>query len=202
VWLITGLGFFSIARKPDDVGAGTLTIRARVKSDLESLRQHCLPGLGKIEENAGTDYRYRAKAPRGQVAEMLAQMVQDIDYENFKNEVAKTQGEHRATIYGKVWDVLYRLQIGTEQQLSRKSASGDVGPREKPHAYGGVLIDTNGRVLLRRPKSDFDGYVWTFPKGRPDAGETPEQAALRGKRRNRLLCKGHRKVARIVQGWD
>jgi hypothetical protein len=54
VWLITGLGFFSIARKPDDVGAGTLTIRARVKSDLESLRQHCLPGLGKIEENAGT----------------------------------------------------------------------------------------------------------------------------------------------------
>jgi 8-oxo-dGTP diphosphatase len=36
-----------------------------------------------------------------------------------------------------------------------------------------------GRVLLRRPKGDFDGYVWTFPKGRPDAGETPEQAALR-----------------------
>jgi 8-oxo-dGTP diphosphatase len=32
---------------------------------------------------------------------------------------------------------------------------------------------------LRRPKGDFDGYVWTFPKGRPDAGETPEQAALR-----------------------
>ena len=61
----------------------------------------------------------------------------------------------------------------------RKSASGDVGPREKPRAYGGIVIDPNGRVLLRRPKGDFDGYVWTFPKGRSDAGETPEQAALR-----------------------
>jgi 8-oxo-dGTP pyrophosphatase MutT (NUDIX family) len=35
------------------------------------------------------------------------------------------------------------------------------------------------RVLLRRPRGDFDGYVWTFPKGRPEPGETPELAALR-----------------------
>jgi hypothetical protein len=99
-------------------------------------------------------------------------MVRDIDYENFKNEVAKKQGEHRATIYGKVWDVLYGLQTATEQQVSRQSASGGVGPQEKPQAYGGVVIEPNGRLLLRRPKGDFDGYVWTFPKGRPDAGET------------------------------
>ena len=30
-----------------------------------------------------------------------------------------------------------------------------------------------------RYKIDWQGYVWTFPKGRPDAGETPERAALR-----------------------
>lgn len=46
-------------------------------------------------------------------------------------------------------------------------------------AYGGVLLDEHGRILLRRPRGHFDGYVWTFPKGRPEAGETPEQAALR-----------------------
>jgi 8-oxo-dGTP diphosphatase len=46
-------------------------------------------------------------------------------------------------------------------------------------AYGGVLVDENGHVLLRRPKGDFHGYVWTFPKGRPDPGESPEEAALR-----------------------
>ena len=64
---------------------------------------------------AGTDYRYRAKAQRGQVAEALAQLVQDIDYENFKNEVAKKQGKHRATIYEEVWDVLYGLQKGSRE---------------------------------------------------------------------------------------
>ncbi len=121
MWLLTPLGFFSIVRKPDDVGAGTLTIRARVKSDLEALREHCLPNLGVIEENAGTDYRYRAKAQRGQVAEAFAQLVQDLDYDNFKNEVVKKQGKHRAAAYGRVWDVLCELQTGSEQHPSRKS---------------------------------------------------------------------------------
>jgi 8-oxo-dGTP pyrophosphatase MutT (NUDIX family) len=46
-------------------------------------------------------------------------------------------------------------------------------------AYGGVVFDKAGRVLLREPTGHFDGYVWTFPKGRPDHGETPEDAALR-----------------------
>jgi hypothetical protein len=51
VWLLTPFGFFSIVRKPDDVDVETLTIRARVKSDLEVLREHYLPSLGKIEEH-------------------------------------------------------------------------------------------------------------------------------------------------------
>jgi len=46
-------------------------------------------------------------------------------------------------------------------------------------ACGGVIIDTDGRILLREPSGHFDGYVWTFPKGRPEVGETPEEAALR-----------------------
>lgn len=31
-------------------------------------------------------------------------------------------------------------------------------------AYGGVIVDTEGRVLLREPSDHFDGYVWTFSK--------------------------------------
>jgi hypothetical protein len=108
MWLITPVGFFSIVRKPDD--QDTLTVRARVKSDLEALRAHSLPGLGAIAEDAGTDYRFRAKAPRDEIAKALAHMVEDIDYGNFKNEVAKKQGHARAAVYGKVWDVLYGLQ--------------------------------------------------------------------------------------------
>lgn len=49
----------------------------------------------------------------------------------------------------------------------------------KADAYGGVLIDWSGKILLREPKNHFGGYAWTYAKGRPDPGETPEQAALR-----------------------
>jgi ADP-ribose pyrophosphatase YjhB (NUDIX family) len=177
MWLITPTGFFSIVCKPGDRKAGTLTIRARVKSDLEALRQQCLPSLGKVTENEGTDYPYRAKAKRSEVAKALAQMVEQLDYDNFKNEVAEKQGHHRAKVYHEVWDVLYDLEKKTAnssksaaKNSKTKSASG-----QKPTAYGGIILDEKKRVLLRRPRGDFDRYVWTFPKGRP----APELAALR-----------------------
>lgn len=46
-------------------------------------------------------------------------------------------------------------------------------------AYGGILMTRGGRILLREPTNHYDHYVWTYAKGRPDAGDTPEQAALR-----------------------
>lgn len=46
-------------------------------------------------------------------------------------------------------------------------------------AYGGVLLSRSGLVLLREPANHFDGYVWTFAKGRLLPGDTPEQTALR-----------------------
>lgn len=50
---------------------------------------------------------------------------------------------------------------------------------QKAQAYGGVLIRASGHILLREPTNHFDGYVWTFPKGKPDPDETPETTALR-----------------------
>lgn len=49
----------------------------------------------------------------------------------------------------------------------------------KKIAYGGVVFDDHRRVLLRKPKGEFDGYKWTFPKGRPGDGEVAEETALR-----------------------
>jgi ADP-ribose pyrophosphatase YjhB (NUDIX family) len=46
-------------------------------------------------------------------------------------------------------------------------------------AFGGVVIDEGGRALLREPANHYDRYVWTFPKGRPNAGESPEETAIR-----------------------
>lgn len=50
---------------------------------------------------------------------------------------------------------------------------------KKKSAYGGVVVRPDGKVLLREPRGHFGGYAWTFPKGRPDAGETGTEAALR-----------------------
>ena len=68
------------------------------------------PGLGKIEESRSNDYRYRAVAPRAEVAIAMAQMVNRLDYSNVKSQVAKVQGPERAQLYHGVWNVLYQLQ--------------------------------------------------------------------------------------------
>ena len=52
-------------------------------------------------------------------------------------------------------------------------------PAKKGWAYGGVVFNQDRQVLLREPANHFDGYVWTFPKGKSNAGETEEEAALR-----------------------
>jgi 8-oxo-dGTP diphosphatase len=46
-------------------------------------------------------------------------------------------------------------------------------------AYGGVVINPSGQVLLREPTGHYKGDVWTFAKGKPESGESPEQTAMR-----------------------
>ena len=52
-------------------------------------------------------------------------------------------------------------------------------PPKPVYSTGGVLINDEGKVLLRQPMNFFDNYAWTFAKGRVDPGETDEEAALR-----------------------
>lgn len=49
----------------------------------------------------------------------------------------------------------------------------------KADAFGGVVINAVGEVLLREPAGHYGGYAWTFPKSRPKENEIPEHAALR-----------------------
>ncbi len=125
MWLITPVGFFSIVQKPSDLAADTLTVRARLRTDLEALRDQFLPGLGTITESKINDYRYRAVAPRADVATAMASMVQQLDYSNFKSQVATKQGSARAHLYHGVWDVLHRLQ-SESHKYSPASSPADV----------------------------------------------------------------------------
>lgn len=110
MWLVTDFGFFSVVQKPGDAEAGTLTVRARVRGDLETLRDTHLPELGPIREGAGTDYACRAQAPRAAVAAAMARAVEAIDYDNFKNSVRKRQGRERESVLHDVWTDLMKLQ--------------------------------------------------------------------------------------------
>ncbi len=46
-------------------------------------------------------------------------------------------------------------------------------------SYGGVLVSGGGKVLLREPTGHYGDYAWTYAKGRPDAGESARETALR-----------------------
>jgi len=130
MWLITPIGFFSVVRKPTDTKNKTLTVRARVRSDLEALQAQYLPELGPIQESSVNDYRFRAVAPQAAVAAAMARLAETLDYSNFKDAVKQRQGAARAHLYHGVWDVLYRLQqepsvfTSTPTKLGRARSAG------------------------------------------------------------------------------
>jgi hypothetical protein len=107
MWLLTTTGFYSIVQKP---GGKNLTIRSRVRKDLEALRDTYLQNMGEISRTDSADYRYRARVSHAEFAAAAAQMVLDIDYDNFKNNVAKIQGHSRAHVYSNVWEDLLALE--------------------------------------------------------------------------------------------
>jgi len=179
MWLFTKFGFFSVVNKGDN---DELTVRSRTKSDLDRLRNHYLPSLSPSRAHEGTDYPWRATTSSTALGEAMRVIAQDIDYANFKDEVALGLGKDRAKRYGKIWSALYDMPDdlhepqpdGFEGLPWQKSSSTG-----KAVAYGGVVIDPNGYLLMREVKNHFDGYVWTFAKGRQEKGESPRQTALR-----------------------
>ncbi len=110
MWLLTTFGFFSIVEKPEDRAAGTLTVRARVRSDLASLRTKYLPALGEIVSTPEHDYAWRARVAKADLAEAMGGIARDIDYANFKSEVAQRMGYAREQIYHEVWEAIMALQ--------------------------------------------------------------------------------------------
>lgn len=109
MWLITTIGFFSIVEKEWDKKPGTLTVRARVRTDLDNLREQFLPEMGETVESETADYRYRAQVPRTALAAAMPRLVDGIDYDNFKAAVEVRQGLEREEAYERVWTTLRKL---------------------------------------------------------------------------------------------
>lgn len=168
MWLFTTFGFFSIVQKQQDE---VLTVRARVRADLDRLRERYLPSLSPTVAGAGTDYPYRATALRADVADALRRIAEDIRYANFKLAVTDERGNERAELYHEVWDALCDADA-MEPPASESPCEGSL-------RYGGVIVNEAGDVFLYERRGQLGGYAWTFPRGTAQPGETPERTALR-----------------------
>jgi 8-oxo-dGTP pyrophosphatase MutT (NUDIX family) len=187
MWLFTNFGFFSVVQK---AGEPHLTVRARVRGDLQRLRHRYLPALGEPVHLPNHDYPWRAHCSHDALAAAMARIAADVDYPNFKNEVRARMGAARAHAYHAVWDAMYGYEEdapGTERVPERERDGWDGLPWSPPSspaaasrfAFGGVVVDAAGRLLLREVANGYDDYVWSFAKGRGDAGEAPRETALR-----------------------
>ncbi len=122
MWLFTKHGFYSVvcARQGDGkhgrpVDPDRLMVRARVKAHLDALKSRFASQLGSIEifEDTGTDYAYRLFVPKAAWGQIMLELTEELDYDNFKGEVAGHQGKSGAAYAHSlhdVWSVMHRLQ--------------------------------------------------------------------------------------------
>lgn len=107
MWTVTRAGFFSAVQKR---GSTDLTVRARVKKDLENLIRY-LPESESgysIQVTPNADYGYRLMCSHENWASALYWMAMDVDYDNFKSEIGNTDPERESILHG-VWTALYQL---------------------------------------------------------------------------------------------
>jgi hypothetical protein len=122
MWLFTKYGFFSAVcvrqgdgRHGRPVDPQRIMVRARLREHLEALRQRFPETLGarEIREFPGSDYAYRIFVEKPAWTQVLAELNEEMDYDNFKSAVAHFQGvEGRSyeRALHEVWEVMHRLQ--------------------------------------------------------------------------------------------
>ncbi len=104
MWIFLNDAFLSVVAhndKPDH-----LHVRGRLAGDIE----RTFPGA-EVTVTRAADYRYRADVPRTEVARVLSERTEAIDYPNFKNSIAAGDGVRKRACNG-VWEVMWRAQRG------------------------------------------------------------------------------------------
>jgi hypothetical protein len=122
MWVFTKHGFYSAvcARQGDGthgrpIDPSRMMVRARVRPHLEALKTQFPELLGHCEilEFASADYAFRIFVAKPVWSQVLAGLVEETDYDNFKSEVALHQGRAGAAYEQSlhdVWSVMHRLQ--------------------------------------------------------------------------------------------
>lgn len=107
MWVCFYDAFLSIVHK--DCEPDELLVRARRPGDIEKIFPDAI-----VTEYDRSDYQFRAVVKRSAVAEALTNEVDDIEYPNFKNQVADTP-LHNA--YLDIWTTMSKLQPKPPYQM-------------------------------------------------------------------------------------
>ncbi len=122
MWLFTKYGFYSAvcARLGDGshsqpVDPDRIMVRARVRNHLEALKEQFSDLLDSAEilESPSADYHYRIFVDKSVWSQVIVGLNEEMDYDNFKSEVAVHQGNDGAAYehsLHEVWSVMHRLQ--------------------------------------------------------------------------------------------
>ena len=105
MWIFTETGFVSAVKKPDD--DGKYAIRAR---DEESLAGLIAATGAELITTTNSDYKYRVIIEPKQFVEWVVDQASNIEYSNFKNQVAKTRGYKYTEALHDVWHAMLKTQ--------------------------------------------------------------------------------------------
>ena len=118
MWLFTETGFVSAVRKADR--PDLVTVRSRDRKSLEPLAQTA--GV-EIWVSPCGDYPYRAFVEPKVFAEWIAAQALAIDYDNFKNQVAKTRGYDFTHALHNVWVAMLATEDATREELIKEQTN-------------------------------------------------------------------------------
>ena len=124
MWIASVTGWYSAVCPRSDDGRGReieadkIMVRARAFGHLHALQRR-FPALAGAEiiVTPRADYRYRLIVPKAVWAKVVAAMVMEVDYDNFKDAAAREQGPDERGYVGalhRVWSVMHALQAGEE----------------------------------------------------------------------------------------
>ena len=102
MWVFLNNSFLSIVENRNN--KEELLVRSRVRGDIDKI----FPD-SNIFEMENSDYKYRSYIKKIEVSEKIREIVTNINYENFKNSISKSE-DQRHSSYLNVWNEMRKLQ--------------------------------------------------------------------------------------------
>lgn len=121
MWIFTEMGFFSLTRsrvEPDMIQA-----RARSLEDARALKlyiERTLDRVPKLIETPSADYIARVILTPSEAAVIMAAMVENIEYDNFKSHIGRTPQSDKLPALHDIWHIMHEYQQAKLKRDNRR----------------------------------------------------------------------------------